>query len=100
VNYAKLLEISSFFTWHIFLEVGKTQDIPSKIWQTLRDALTITEDVLVFTFHQGERAWLQCRNVSSILQLTITRLQQKQNKMSHRHELITLLENPGNMQVG
>jgi hypothetical protein len=24
-----------FFTWHIFLEVGKTQDLPSKIWQTL-----------------------------------------------------------------
>jgi len=40
VNYAKLLEISSFFTWHIFLEVGKTQDIPSKIWQTLEDALS------------------------------------------------------------
>jgi len=39
VNYAKLLEISSFFTWHIFLEVGKTQDMPSKIWQTLEDAL-------------------------------------------------------------
>ena len=30
-----------FFTWHIFLEVGKTQDMPSKIWQTLEDALTI-----------------------------------------------------------
>jgi hypothetical protein len=27
-----------FFTWHIFLEVGKTQDLPSKIWQTLGDA--------------------------------------------------------------
>ena len=40
MNYAKLLEISSFFTWHIFLEVGKTQDMPSKIWQTLGDALT------------------------------------------------------------
>jgi hypothetical protein len=26
-----------FFTWHIFLEVGKTQDFPSKIWQTFRD---------------------------------------------------------------
>jgi len=69
-------------------------------YYTLIAHVTITEDVLVFTFHQGERAWLQCRNVSSILQLTITRLQQKQNKMSHRHELITLLENPGNMQVG
>ena len=41
VNYAKLLEMSSFFTWHIFLEVDKTQDMPSKIWQTLGDALRI-----------------------------------------------------------
>ena len=40
MNYAKLLEINSFFTLYIFLEVGKTQDMPSKIWQTLRDALT------------------------------------------------------------
>ena len=39
MNYAKLLEISFFFTWHIFLEVGETQDMPSKIWQTLGDAL-------------------------------------------------------------
>ena len=31
-----------FFTWHIFLEVGKTQDMPSKIWQTLGDALRLT----------------------------------------------------------
>jgi hypothetical protein len=28
-----------FFTWHTFLEVVKTQDLPSKIWQTLEDAL-------------------------------------------------------------
>jgi hypothetical protein len=28
-----------FFTWHMFLEVGKTQNFPSKIWQTLGDAL-------------------------------------------------------------
>ena len=41
MNYAKLLEISSFFTWYIFLEVGKTQDMPSKIWQTLGDALML-----------------------------------------------------------
>jgi hypothetical protein len=27
-----------FFTWHTFLEVGKTQDLPSKICQTLVDA--------------------------------------------------------------
>jgi hypothetical protein len=29
-----------FFTWHIFLKVGQTQDLPSKIWQTLEDGLT------------------------------------------------------------
>jgi hypothetical protein len=28
-----------FFTLYIFLEVGKTQDLQSKIWQTLGDAL-------------------------------------------------------------
>jgi hypothetical protein len=32
--------MNSFFTWHTFLELGKTQDLPSKIWQTLGDALT------------------------------------------------------------
>jgi hypothetical protein len=36
-----LFEIKSFFTWHTFLELGKTQDLPSKIWQTLGDALTL-----------------------------------------------------------
>jgi len=39
VNYAKLLEINSFFTWYIFFEVGKTQDKPSKILQTAGDGL-------------------------------------------------------------
>jgi hypothetical protein len=43
VNHAKLLELNSIFTWHIFLEVGKTQDLPSKIWQTLGDALTMVK---------------------------------------------------------
>jgi hypothetical protein len=32
-----------FFILHIFLEVDKTQDLPSKIWQTLGDALTNKE---------------------------------------------------------
>jgi hypothetical protein len=32
-----------FFTLHSFLEVGKTQDFPSKFWQTLGDALSKTE---------------------------------------------------------
>jgi hypothetical protein len=31
--------MNSFFTWHIFLEVGKAQDLPCKIWQTLGVAL-------------------------------------------------------------
>jgi hypothetical protein len=31
--------MNSFFTWHIFLEVGKAQYLPSKIWQALGDAL-------------------------------------------------------------
>jgi hypothetical protein len=30
---------SFFFTLHSFLEVGKTQDLPRKFWQTLEDAL-------------------------------------------------------------
>jgi hypothetical protein len=34
--------MNSFFTLHSFLEVGKTQDLPSKFWQTLVDALSIT----------------------------------------------------------
>jgi hypothetical protein len=29
--------MDSFFTLHSFLEVGKTQDLPSKFWQTLGD---------------------------------------------------------------
>jgi hypothetical protein len=32
--------MNSFFTLHSFLEVGKTQDLPTKFWQTLGDALT------------------------------------------------------------
>jgi hypothetical protein len=28
-----------FYTLHSFLEVGKTQDLPSKFWQTLGHAL-------------------------------------------------------------
>jgi hypothetical protein len=31
--------MNSFFTWCILLEVGKAQDLPNKIWQTLEDAL-------------------------------------------------------------
>jgi hypothetical protein len=31
--------MNSFFAWNISLEVGKAQYLPSKIWQTLGDAL-------------------------------------------------------------
>jgi hypothetical protein len=34
VNY-KLLEINDFFICHVFLEVGKTHDLPSKIWHII-----------------------------------------------------------------
>jgi hypothetical protein len=35
------MEMNSFFTLHSFLEVGKTQDLLSKFWQTLGDALRV-----------------------------------------------------------
>jgi hypothetical protein len=41
-----LLEMNSFFTWHIFLEVGKAQDLPSKIWQTLGCNLYVISHIL------------------------------------------------------
>jgi hypothetical protein len=34
-----IVEDELFFTWHNFLEVGKAQDLPSKIWQTLGDVI-------------------------------------------------------------
>jgi hypothetical protein len=39
VKLCKIVGDELFFSWHIFLEVGKAQDLPSKIWQTLGDAL-------------------------------------------------------------
>jgi hypothetical protein len=42
--------MNSFFTLHSFLEVGKTQDLPSKFWQTLGDALT---DFIYLFFFQS-----------------------------------------------
>ena len=36
---SKLLERNCFFTWQIVLGVGKSQDLPSRIWQTFEDAL-------------------------------------------------------------
>jgi hypothetical protein len=39
VNYAELLEMNSFLTWHIFLEVGKIKDLSGQIWQSHGDAL-------------------------------------------------------------
>jgi hypothetical protein len=34
------VEDEFFFTLHSFLEVGKTQDLPTKFWQTLGDAVS------------------------------------------------------------
>jgi hypothetical protein len=54
------LEINSFFTWHIVLEVGKTQDLLSKIWQTFRDALdggTVVEDLFCFAKKVTMTTW-------------------------------------------
>jgi hypothetical protein len=39
--------MNSFFTLHSFLEVGKTQDLPNKFWQTLRDALTCERFIIL-----------------------------------------------------
>jgi hypothetical protein len=39
MDYAKLLELNSFLLG-IFLQVIKTQDLPSKIWHTLGVALS------------------------------------------------------------
>jgi hypothetical protein len=41
--------MNHFFTWHIFLEVGKEQDLPSKIWQTLGDALILVSFDVIFS---------------------------------------------------
>jgi hypothetical protein len=50
VDYVKLLEMD-FFTYHMFLEVGKTQDLPNKIWQTVGAALTVPP------FAKNRRSW-------------------------------------------
>jgi hypothetical protein len=42
--------MNSFFILHSFLEVGKTQDSPSKFWQTLEDALISSESLHQLVF--------------------------------------------------
>jgi hypothetical protein len=41
VNYAKLLEMNYFYLSYFFKDI-KTQDLPSKIWQIVEDALRET----------------------------------------------------------
>jgi hypothetical protein len=41
--------MNSFFTWHIFLDVGKAQDLPSQIWQTLGCNLFVISHILPIT---------------------------------------------------
>jgi hypothetical protein len=50
--------MNSFFTLHIFLEVGKTQDLPSKFCQTLGDALTGPTGTCHFAKQHLERSFL------------------------------------------
>ena len=42
---SKLLEIELFFTWQIVLRVGKSQDLPSRIWQTFENAYLSNKQV-------------------------------------------------------
>jgi hypothetical protein len=46
--------MNSFFTLHNFLEVVKTQDLPSKFWQTLGDALCRSSVPLTATFDERQ----------------------------------------------
>jgi hypothetical protein len=48
------LERDCFFTWHIVLVVGESQDLPSKIWQPLENALTKVQ--------KGKFIWLHVLN--------------------------------------
>jgi hypothetical protein len=41
--------MNSFFTWHIFLEVGKAQVLPSKIGQTLGCNMSMISHILPIT---------------------------------------------------
>jgi hypothetical protein len=52
--------MNSFFTLHMFLEVGKTQDLPSKIWQTLGDALT-SFTIAYHSMHNAGKTWENLR---------------------------------------
>jgi hypothetical protein len=61
------MEMNSFFTWHFFLEVGKTQDLLSKIWQTFGDALsydlknklkTSTKYILTVNYYVELLSWI------------------------------------------
>jgi hypothetical protein len=59
---------------HSFLEVGKTQDLPSKFWQTLGDALSELYQIigaeLFFYFAYLFRSW-QTQDLQSKIWQTI-----------------------------
>jgi hypothetical protein len=64
--------MDSFFTWHIFLEVGKTQDLPSKIWQILGDALRLTmkgNEILRIDTLLPDHALLHAITMTSLISL-------------------------------
>jgi hypothetical protein len=60
--------MNSFFTWHIFLEVGKAQDLLSNIWQTLGCNLFMISHILHMT-----KVMLVCQSSSLARFLYITK---------------------------
>jgi hypothetical protein len=60
--------MNSFFTLQNFLEVGKTQDLPSKFWQTLGDALTTFLQMgFAFLFLQKKSKKLLSNGLANVL---------------------------------
>jgi hypothetical protein len=49
VKLCQIIGDELFFTWHFFLEVGKAQDLPSKIWQTLGCNMFVISHILPIT---------------------------------------------------
>jgi hypothetical protein len=83
--------MNSFFTLHGLLEVGKTQDLPSKFWQTLGDAQqSISELMLFFTRFHCQHKTIALQYVTSQLQLAdfFTKAQAREQ---HRLHLLDFL---------
>jgi hypothetical protein len=77
---------------HSFLEVGKTQDLPSKFWQTLGDALTVEQvhkgvtRILKSQIEVGESSKSKPRVTSRILLNKWQRQQEKERYQKQKYE--------------